>query len=46
MLDATRNSLARPFMGTNLTAGGAIATVAIAPAMWILLGLAYVAMPS
>lgn len=38
--------LARPFMGTNLTAGGAIATVAVAPAFWALFNLAFVAMPS
>lgn len=38
--------LARPFMGTNLTAGGALATVAVAPLVWALIALAFVAMPS
>lgn len=38
--------LARPFMGTNLTAGGAVVTVAVAPAMWTLIALAFAAMPS
>lgn len=38
--------LARPFMGTNLTVGGALATFWIAPAIWGLFALAYVAMPS
>lgn len=40
------DQLARPFMGTNLTAGGALATVLVAPAIWVLFALAFVAMPS
>ncbi|MEG3176160.1 hypothetical protein U1872_07970 [Sphingomonas sp. RB3P16] len=38
--------LNRPFMGTDLTIGGAIATVAVAPAAWSIFALAFVAMPS
>lgn len=37
--------LARPFMGTDLTARGALATVMVAPAVWTLLALAFAAMP-
>lgn len=38
--------LARPCMGTDLTAGGALATVAVAPVVWALVALTFVAMPS
>jgi hypothetical protein len=38
--------LARPIMGTNLTAGGALATVTVTPAIWVLFALAFMAMPS
>ena len=41
-----RALLARPFMGTNLTVGGALATFWIAPVIWALIAIAYVAMPS
>ena len=41
-----RALLARPFMGTNLTVGGALATFWIAPAIWGLFAVAYMAMPS
>lgn len=38
--------LARPFMGTDLTFGGAVVAFTIAPAIWVLFALAFVAMPS
>lgn len=38
--------LGRPVMGTNLTIGCALATIWIAPGIWALFAIAYVAMPS
>ena len=38
--------LARPLMGTDLTARGALATLAVAPVVWAIMVIAYVGMPS
>ena len=39
-------ALGRPFMGTNLTIGGAIVTLIAAPAFWFLFLLVWTALPA
>lgn len=38
--------LARPFMGTDLTFGGAVLTLMAAPAIWFLFLLVWAALPA
>lgn len=38
--------LARPFMGTDLTLGGAVLTLMAAPAIWLLFLLVWAALPA
>ncbi len=38
--------LSRPFLGSGLTFGGAAASLTVAPGLWALFALAFVAMPS
>ena len=38
--------LARPFLGTELTVGGALAVMLVAPAFWVAFLLVWAALPA